>query len=209
MIDNLELDKMIYNIAFKYSKYYDIDDLYQAGILGAVKASKKFNESLGTKFSTYSYPFILGEIISFIKNDRVIKVSDDYFSLYKMYEKTKLALTNSLSKEPTFKEIASFMKIEEQTLVNIIESVLFAKNIENDEYELNSTFYIDERDKINNQLSIKEELAKLNEFERKLIDYRYYQGFNQCETAQMLGTNQVKISREEKLILSKMRKNLI
>lgn len=208
MIPNIELDKMIYSAASKYSKYYDIEDLYQAGLLGTVKASKRYDESLGTKFSSYSYPYILGEIIDFIKNDRVVKVSDKYMQIYKMYEKTRQLLTNSLSREPSFSEIAKFMKIDEQSLVDIIESVLFAKNIENDEYEVNSAFYVDERDKINDSLSLKEELEKLSEFERKLINYRYYQGFNQCETAEMLGTNQVKVSREEKLILSKMKRNL-
>lgn len=208
IIDN-EVNNLIYKIASKYSRYYDIEDLYQAGMLGAIKANKNYNSSLNTKFTTYSYSFILGEIISFIKNDRNIKVSDEYFTLYKMYEKTKQALTNKFLREPTFSEISKFMKIDECVLVNIIESVCFSKNIENDEYELGNIFYVDDRNKIDDQLMLKQEIEKLSEFEQKLIKFRYYNGYNQCETAKALGVNQVKVSREEKLILTKMKKNIL
>ena len=96
------------------------------------------------------------------------------------------------------------MQIGEDELLKVIESVAFTKSI--DENENMNYGFVD--DDFMQKIVIDQELEALDIFDRTLIDYRYYQGFTQCETANLMGVSQVKVSRQEKLILSKMRNNL-
>lgn len=198
-----ENEYLIYTIAKNYETYYNIEDLYQVGVIGIIKAYRKYNNNSDTKFSSYAYKYILGEIISFIKKDRNIQVSDETFSLYKKYLKVKDLLLNKNEIEPTLKEISSFMEIDEHKLVSIIESVAFTKNIDNS-YEIVN----DEREQIDNKIVLDNEIASLDEFEQNLINYRYYQGYNQNQTAMLMGLSQATVSREEKNILMKLKSNL-
>ena len=100
-------------------------------------------------------------------------------------------------------EISNFMEIDEKTLLNIIESITFTKSIE-DDYNYGN----DNRDEIDDKILIQNELESLNDFDKSLIQYRYFDGFSQSETAEVLGVSQVKVSRCEKLILNKMKNNI-
>lgn len=194
-------EKMIYKLASNYSMYYNIEDLYQAGIIGLIKAYKKYDKSSSCKFSSYAYKYILGEMIDFIKKDRNIIISDEVFDIYKRYLKVRDLLFNKYEREASIKEISAFMEVNERQLINIIESVSFTCDIE---YELGD----DSREFVDNKILIENELSDLDSFSRSLINYRYYQGFTQSETANILGVSQVKVSREEKLILSRIRSNI-
>lgn len=196
-----ENEKMVYKLAYKYSKYYNIDDLYQAGMIGLIKAYKKFDKSSSCKFSSYAYKYILGEMIDFIKKDRNIIISDEIFSIYKKYLKVKELLSSKYEKDISIKEISAFMEIDESKLINIIESVSFTYEIE---YEIGD----DERENIDNRILIENELSNLDIFSQNLINYRYYLGLSQNETADLLGVSQVKVSRSEKMILNKIRSNI-
>lgn len=198
-----ENENLVYKIASRYNNYYNIEDLYQVGVIGIIKASENFNDSINTKFSSYAYKYILGEIIEYIRKDRNIVISDEVFNLYKKYIRVRDLLFNKLEREPLLSEICNFMEIDESYLTKIIETVAFTKSIEND-----TEYYMDDREDIINKILINEELTSLNESDRLLIDYRYYQGFTQSETAEMLGISQVKVSRQEKLILSRMKNNI-
>lgn len=206
MINKLikECEGLIYKIASKYSIYYSIDDLYQVGSIGVIKAYKNYKEDSSVKFSTYAYKYILGEIIEFIRCDRNIKVSEEYMSLYKKYSEIKRLLTSKLEREPSFSEICSFMNIDECILLNVIETISFTKSTEEDNYDYGR----DKREEIDNKILLDSELDLLDSFDRSLIEYRYYQGYTQSETASILGISQVKVSRQEKLILSKMKSNI-
>lgn len=201
-------ENQIYKIAHKYSKYYPLEDLFQAGALGLIKSQKNYKESINENFISYAYKYIHGEIISFIKTDRIIKVNDEYIKIYKTYEKVKCILTNNYGRDPTFNEIASFMEILPEELLHIIESTLFSKSLDNNEYDLQNNYFIDERENIENKILIDSEIEKLDDFEKSLIDYRYFQGFNQEETADLLGISQAKVSRQEKQILLKMSRKI-
>lgn len=199
-----ECEGLIYKIASKYSIYYSIEDLYQVGSIGVIKAYKNYKEDSSVKFSTYAYKYILGEIIEFIRCDRNIKVSEEYMSLYKKYSEIKRLLTSKLDRVPSFSEICSFMNIDECILLNVIETISFTKSTEEDNYDYGN----DKREEIDNKILLDSELDMLDSFDRNLIEYRYYQGYTQSETASMLGISQVKVSRQEKLILSKMKSNI-
>lgn len=199
-----ESEGLIYKIASKYSIYYSIEDLYQVGTIGVIKAYKNFKKDTSVKFSTYAYKYILGEIIEFIRCDRNIKVSEEYMSLYKRYLSIKSMLTSKLEREPSFCEISSFMEIDESVLRNVIETIAFTKSTDESDYDYGN----DKREEIDNKILLDNELSSMDEFDRSLIEFRYYQGYTQSETADALGVSQVKVSRQEKLILSRMKSNI-
>lgn len=199
-----ESEGLIYKIASKYSMYYSIEDLYQVGTIGVIKAYKNYKKDTSVKFSTYAYKYILGEIIEFIRCDRNIKVSEEYMSLYKRYLSIKSMLTSKLEREPSFCEISSFMEIDEGVLRNVIETIAFTKSTDESDYDYGN----DKREEIDNKILLDNELSSMDEFDRSLIEFRYYQGYTQSETADALGVSQVKVSRQEKLILSRMKSNI-
>lgn len=199
-----ESEGLIYKIASKYSMYYSIDDLYQVGSIGVIKAYKNFKRDTSVKFSTYAYKYILGEIIEFIRTDRNIRVSEEYMSLYKKYLSVKTLLTTRYGREVTFKEICSFMEIDESVMLNIIETISFTKSMDEKDYDYGN----DKREEIDNRILLDTELSLMDDFDRQLIEYRYYQGYTQSQTADVLGVSQVKVSRQEKLILERMKSNI-
>lgn len=199
-----ESEGLIYKIASKYSMYYNIEDLYQVGTIGVIKAYKNYKRDTSVKFSTYAYKYILGEIIEFIRCDRNIKVSEEYMSLYKRYLSIKSMLTSKLEREPSFSEITLFMEIDEGVLRNVIETIAFTKSTDESDYDYGN----DKREEIDNKILLDNELSSMDEFDRSLIEFRYYQGYTQSETADALGVSQVKVSRQEKLILSRMKSNI-
>ena len=107
-------------------------------------------------------------------------------------------------REPSFSEISSFMEISESELLNIIESVMFTMSSKVSE-DFTYEGVVDNRDDILNKILIDTELESMDEIDRKIIDYRYYQGYSQSETAILMGMSQAGVSRSEKLILSKIK----
>lgn len=198
---------LIYKIARSYSEYYNIEDLFQVGSIGLLKAYKNYNKNSNVKFSTFAYKYVFGEIISYIKKDRNIIVGDEYMSIYKKYEKVKSLLISKYNREVSFSEICKFMEMDEQKLLSVIESVMFTKSIDGDSL-INYEFAYDNREDIFNKVLLESELDALEPFDKSLINYRYYQGFTQSETAQALNTSQVKVSRREKMILQRIKTNI-
>ncbi len=197
-----ENEWLIYKISSRYKENYSIDDLYQAGCIGIIKASKNYNDN-NIKFSTYAYKYILGEMIDYIRKDSNIIISNEMYSLYKRYLKVKDLLSNKYNREVSFHEICSFMEIDEIQMLCIIESISKSKNIEENDYALHDKEEINLDDIIN----LNDRINELNENEKLLINYRYYLGYTQMETATLMGITQVKVSRNEKQILSKIKKN--
>lgn len=198
---------LIYKIARSYSEYYNIEDLFQVGSIGLLKAYKSYDKNSNVKFSTFAYKYVFGEIISYIKKDRNIIVGDEYMSIYKKYEKVKSLLISKYNREVSFSEICKFMEMDEQKLLSVIESVMFTKSIDGDSL-INYELAYDNREDIFNKVLLESELDALEPFDKSLINYRYYQGFTQSETAQALNTSQVKVSRREKMILQRIKTNI-
>ena len=198
---------LIYKIARSYSEYYNIEDLFQVGSIGLLKAYKNYDKNSNVKFSTFAYKYVFGEIISYIKKDRNVIVGDEYMSIYKKYEKVKSLLISKYNREVSFSEICKFMEMDEQKLLSVIESVMFTKSIDGDSL-INYELAYDNREDIFNKVLLESELDALEPFDKSLINYRYYQGFTQSETAQALNTSQVKVSRREKMILQRIKTNI-
>lgn len=199
----IENEWIIYQFIKKYGQYYNKEDLYQAGSIGIIKAYNNYKPSKNIKFSSYAYNYVLGEIINYIKNERNIRVSDEYISLYKKYLEIKKLLTEREGKEVSFDKICKFMEVDELTLLNIIKIVSFTKSIDN-EYNYGNDY----TEEIDNKILIHDQIEMLDSFDKSLVYYRYFDGLSQSETAEELGISQAKVSRQEKLILSKMKKNI-
>lgn len=203
----METKDMIYKICYKYSKYYSVEDLFQVGVIGLMKAKRNFNSNMNTKFTTYAYNYILGEIIEFIKNDRTIKVSSDTLKLYKAYEKCKDFLTNELGRNVTLEEVSKFMNVDINLLSDTIiksEFVLSTDTKLSDDFTLEQITGKDTRKQIDDLIDLRDELKKLTNEERRLIELRYFKDYTQSETAEVLNMSQVQVSRNETKILKKM-----
>lgn len=208
----METKDMIYKICYKYSKYYSVEDLFQVGVIGLMKAKRNFNSNMNTKFTTYAYNYILGEIIEFIKNDRTIKVSSDTLKLYKAYEKSKDFLTNELGRNVTLEEVSKFMNVDINLLSDTIiksEFVLSTDTKLSDDFTLEQITGKDTRKQIDDLIDLRDELKKLTNEERRLIELRYFKDYTQSETAEVLNMSQVQVSRNETKILKKMYSRIV
>lgn len=209
IIDN---DKLIYKIINKYQNYFELEDLYQVAIIGLIKAYQKYNDKYNTKFTTYAYPYILGEVIKYINNFRSIKLNKNNKFLYPKIMKTKEILTQKLMKEPTNYELSLFLEIDE----TIIEEVMLAnqmvdsldKIIMEDDKEMSMYDKLGYVDIDIDNYPLSYELSKLSPLERQIIISRYYNNMSQKEVGEALGMYQVEVSRKEKKILQKLKNNI-
>ena len=208
-LEILEKDKnMIYSIAVKFKNVIEIEDAFQAGVLGLIKAYNNFNKKSDSSFSSYAYMYIYGEIVSAIKDNRNIKVSDEYFKIYKSYEKCKMFLLSKNGKEPSMIEIASFMNIDPSYLSDVISKCSFtvSLNIDTDgeEYSYLDLMGEDNSEIIDNIIDLKMAIRNLSNTDRKLIILRYMKDYTQSKTASVLNMSQVEVSRRENSILKKI-----
>lgn len=207
-----ENKRLIYKIASKYSEYSNIDDLFQVGCIGLISAYKNFKNEYNTKFSTYAYTYILGEITNYLKNDKLVKVGAEASKIYKLYEKARNYLTNANNKIPSIREIANFMEISERDLYNTISNNYVIESIDREVKEdllLADVIGEDNREKIDEKIDLINILNKLSFQEKKLINYRYYNDYTQSETASLMGMSQVQVSRTENKILNRIKKEMV
>lgn len=212
MNDILEYERLVYDIIKRYSNYYDKDDLYQAGMLGLAKACKKFNNSYDTKFSTFAYFYIKGEVCSYIRENSGVKVNKELLKLNKSLDKAREVLSQRLERTPTDKELSMFLEIDENLIAQAkaISSPIKSLDDESDDTSMNLYDYIKTEDRNLNSdiLDLKLELEKLNDEEKSIIYNRYYKDLSQSEISNNLGINQVQVSRKEKKILQKLKTRL-
>lgn len=202
---------LVHSIANRFrNRGADYDDLFQAGCVGLIKAVDNFDESKGFAFSTYAVPVIMGEIKRIFRDGGAIKISR---SLKEKSIKVQAMRDKFLSKnlrEPTVSELASLSGYDVEELseiLNIINPVVSINMLTEDGSE-EIDIPVDDSDKMFDRLSLEQVMTTLTETERLLIEYRFYQGKTQCETAKILNVSQVQVSRKEKAILLKMRNKL-
>ena len=206
---------MVYKIAHKYCFGGDFEDLCQVGQLGLLKAYENFNPEKGSDFSSYAYMYIKGEILKYIRENKVIKINKDLITLNKSITNAREVLTQKMMRVPTNSELALFLEIPEE---KITEAYMATEYVRSLDYELNDegkelTLYdsisYEEKGYNDNILDLRKELEKLPDNERKLIIARYYEDKSQQETSDLLGMSQVQVSRNEAKILTKLRTKLV
>ena len=208
----LDYEKLVYDIIKRYTNYYDKEDLYQAGMLGLAKAYTKYNNDYNTKFSTFAYFYIKGEVCSYIRENNGIKVNKELLKINKSLEKAKEVLSQRLQRTPTDKELAHFLEIDEKLIEEAKAISMPIESLDNnqDDSSINLYNYIKTEDKNLNSdiIDLKVELNKLSDEEKSIIYDRYYKDLTQSEISNNLGMNQVQVSRKEKKILQKLKTRL-
>lgn len=208
MEDLLEYENLVYSIISKYGNYFDRDDLYQVGMIGLIDAYKHFDSSLGVKFSSYAYYYIVGEVTKFVRENRNVKVSKDVIKLNGSIERCKDAMRQRLGREPTDTEISLFLEIDEEKISEVrccmqdVQSLDFQYDEDVSLYNSVMRFDSETTAPI---LDLKDAISKLSDEEKALIDARYYQEMTQSEASKRLGISQVQVSRKEGKILEKLR----
>ena len=195
---------LIYSVIKRFKKG-DIDDLFQAGCIGVIKAYQKYNSSLDTKFTTYAYPFIVGEIYKYYTNNRNIHMSPVNIKLLYSIKKARNKLTNHFGRVPTNTEIAHFLEMDEFK----INDLLMMEETDSLDYNYDDCnlydFIKQEHISKDDLIDLKNALLSLNKDEKELIKARYFNNISQKDLANLYNTNQVKISRDEKKILCKLK----
>lgn len=203
--------KLVYSIAKYFDGYKSKEDLYQVGFIGLITAYNKFDSSYGVKFSTYAYSYILGEMKKLVREDKGIKVSRDITKLNLKIEKARILLSQKLYREPSIKELSSFLEIDENLITEAM-SLSMPISIDEPVTEDNISLHEVISDKvvdIDTLIALKQELNSLNKEEKTLIEKRYLEDMTQGEVANILGMSQVQVSRYEQKIKTKLKNNLV
>ncbi len=208
--------KLVLSILKKFNNRVDnMDDLFQVGCIGLIKAIDNFDLSHEVRFSTYAVPMILGEIKRYLRDNNSIRIARSIKDTAYKANRVKEELTNEHGKEPSLKDIAQKMNLTEFEVGNALESmketISMFEPIYNDGGD--TIFLADQlEDKTNQdftidiQVSLKDALEKLKEKERYIIEERYLFGKTQMELANEIGISQAQISRLEKSGLETMKK---
>ena len=197
-------------LIWKISKqFYGVEkqDLYQAGVLGVIKAFQNYHEDGTTKFSSYAYKYIYGEMYM-IASNKNMKIGKDIVKLMKMIEKGKNLLAQKLLRNPSIQELSLFLEVEEEKINQALmcaKSVLSIDEEYEDERNLKEKIAVEEIISEDDKLLLKDCLSSLNDLEKDIITERYYEDLTQSETAKKLGITQVMVSRYESKSLQKMR----
>ena len=207
----LENESIVYSIINKYTYYFDKDDLYQVGMIGLMDAYEHYKGDKNTKFSSFAYFYVLGKVKEYIRNSNMIKTSKELVKLNSSIEKARDYLTQRIGRIPTDDDIAIFLEIDIEHLRQAKEANSLIMSLEENSEEINLYSKIGYEEKLYREdiLDLKKELNKLNEYDQNIIKKRYEEGLTQSELSQELGINQVKVSRKEKEILTRLRTRLM
>lgn len=209
MEELLNYEGLVYGIIQRYTKYFEKDDLYQVGMIGLINAYHNFDSTQGTKFSTYAYYYVLGEVRKYVRESGLVKVSSDLVRLNQSIEKTSEQMSQRLGREPTTTELSLFLEIDEEKIEEARVAALDVKSLDYSVDEALPEFYnsVASYDKETSPeiLDLRRELSRLSDEEKNLIVARYYEDMTQSETSRELGISQVQVSRKEGKILEKLR----
>lgn len=193
----------------------NIDDIFQVGVIGLIKAINNFDVTQGVKLSTYAVPMIIGEIRRYLRDYNSIRVSRSLRDTAYKALQTKEMLINKNFKEPTIEEIAKELNMEKEDIIialdAIQEPISLFEPVYNDGAE--SIFIMDQvKDDKNDDnkwvenISLNEAIKKLNDREKYIINLRFFEGKTQMEVAEEINISQAQVSRLEKSALKNMRK---
>lgn len=210
--------RLVLSVIKRFSQSNEnVDDLFQIGCIGLIKAIDNFNPELEVKFSTYAVPMIIGEIRRFLRDNNAIRVSRSlkdtaYKAIY-----AKESLTRKNLKEPTIMEIAAEIGIPKEDIVYALDAIQNPMSLYEPVYtEGGDTLYV--MDQISDKkckeeswienISLSEAMKRLNERENEIITLRFFEGKTQMEVAEYIGISQAQVSRLEKNALNIMKKYL-
>lgn len=181
----------------------EMDDLYQLGCLGFLKAVDGFDPAYGTQFSTYAVPKIAGEIRRFLRDDGVVKVSRSIKERSVSIRATRNRLTAALGREPTILEISRQTGLTPEDIAMAETATAAAESIQRESGEEGFSLEdiltdTESEEKIVEKIALRQAIERLPQRERTVIQLRYFHGLTQQRTATVLNVSQVQVSRIEK-----------
>ncbi len=207
--------KLVFNLVQRFSnRGHELEDLFQIGTIGLIKAIDKFDLNYDVRFSTYAVPLIIGEIRRFFRDDNPVKVSRSLKETVNKLHRAKDELTASLGREPTVSDIAQYIGLSKEDIVIALEAAQTPTSI----FE---TIYQDDGDPIYvmdaitgetgdnsgwfDKLALQDVLNRLPDRDKKVLQLRFFADKTQSEVASLMNISQVQVSRVERQALKKIR----
>ena len=208
---------LIWSIVKRFSgRGHQLEDLYQLGCIGLIKAINRFDTSYNVRISTYAVPYILGEIKRFIRDDGPIKISRSIKELATKINEIQRQNIIKTGEQMQIQKLAKILKVSKEEIVVALDAIRSPESIDEELYDEEGgetkiskiSSNKDETGNIINRLCVQELIEELEGREKEIIILRYYKGKTQSEVAQRLGITQVQVSRIEKKILLEMRSKI-
>ena len=195
----------------------NLDDLFQVGCIGLIKAVDNFNLDLDVKFSTYAVPMIVGEVRRYLRDNNTIRVSRSVRDLAYRALQARERLAKTMASEPTLAQIAAELGEKEENIAQAIEAIVEPVSLYEPVYnDGGDSIYI--MDQISDagasdeawleNIALKEAMKRLSDREKKIIHLRFFNGKTQMEIADEIGISQAQVSRLEKGALERIRKQM-
>ena len=194
----------------------NLDDLFQVGCIGLMKAIDNFDIDVGVKFSTYAVPMIIGELRRYLRDYNSIRVSRSLKDAAYKAMNAKEKLTKLYDRDPTIEEIAKEVGMEKSAVVLALEAIVEPVSLYEPVYsDGGDTIYVmdqvgdhnDDHDWLG-EIMLKEALKNLSEREKNILTLRFFQGKTQVEVAQKIGISQAQVSRLEKGVLDRIKEQI-
>ncbi len=194
----------------------NLDDLFQVGCIGLIKAIDHFDISQGVRFSTYGVPMIIGEIRRYLRDNNSIRVSRSLRDTAYKAMQAKERMTAQNNREPSIDEISKELNLPREDVVLALESIVEPVSLYEPVFsEGGDTIYVmdqvgDSNDDSNwlDEIALKEAIKDLNSREKRILSMRFFQGKTQMEVASEIGISQAQVSRLEKAALDKIKKDI-
>ncbi|MCH4239967.1 MAG: RNA polymerase sporulation sigma factor SigG [Oscillospiraceae bacterium] len=194
----------------------NLDDLFQVGCIGLMKAIDHFDVNQGVKFSTYGVPMIIGEIRRYLRDNNSIRVSRSLRDTAYKAMKAKEEFTNKNDREPTMDELAKILDTDRGDVVMALESIVDPVSLYEPVFsDGGDTIYVMDQVGDNNddnnwldEIVLKQAIHDLSDREKNILSMRFFQGKTQMEVAGEIGISQAQVSRLEKAALQKIKKDL-
>ncbi len=204
---------LVKSIAVRFrDRGVDFEDLVQIGTIGLIKAVRNFDTGVGTRFSTYAVPMIMGEIKKFLRDDGIIKVSRELKRTGMMVQRKREEYMREKCSEPTVAELAELCGVDMETVAEAIEAasplLSFSAPVGDGESTLENIVGTDNIGELAEHISLRQAIASLDDTDRRIIVLRYWKGMSQTEVGKSVGMTQVMVSRREKRIIGKLREEL-
>ena len=227
--DRLVMENMglVYSVSRRFiGRGCELEDINQIGTIGLIKAIDKFDDSFDVRFSTYAVPMIAGEIKRFLRDEGMLKVSRSIKENGYRIKRASDELVSKNGREATVEELAAATELSVEDVVMALDAGTDVESIYRTVYQGDGSeiFLVDkitsadnvsssegslpQQEKMLDMIMLRQLLEELDETERKLISLRYFKEMTQSAVANELGISQVQVSRLEKKILQKLRKNI-
>ena len=210
--------RLVLSIVKKFNnRGENVDDIFQVGVVGLIKAINNFDINQGVQFSTYAVPMIIGEIKRYLRDNSAFRVTRSLRDLSYLISKAREKYIMEKNEEPTVDELALLIGAPKEDIILAIDSMVAPMSIYDAVYnDGGDEIYLldqlknktDDSEDIINKISVSQIFTKLSDKERLIIEKRYFKDKTQTELAEELGVSQAQVSRIEKNALERIRKRI-